>query len=93
MKPLILASGSPRRKELLERAGYVFTIDPSDFDEASVDPASMPPHELARFLSIQKALDVELRDNPQIREIRTVGELHELVLQLTGLVRDAGKES
>ena len=61
MKNLVLASGSPRRKEILEKAGYAFTIDPSDFDEDSVDPHSMPPHELARFLSLQKALDVAAR--------------------------------
>ena len=28
--PIILASNSPRRKELLERAGYTFTVMPSD---------------------------------------------------------------
>ena len=32
-KNIILASGSPRRKELLEMAGIVFTIDVSDVDE------------------------------------------------------------
>lgn len=33
--PIILASNSPRRKELLERAGYTFTVMPSDCDEAT----------------------------------------------------------
>ena len=30
---IILASGSPRRKELLEQAGYRFIIEVSDADE------------------------------------------------------------
>ena len=45
----------------MEKAGYAFTVDPSSFDEDSVDPHSMPPHDLARFLSLQKALDVASR--------------------------------
>jgi len=61
MKTLVLASGSPRRKELLEKAGLIFQVDPSSFDEDSVEPASMPPHELARFLSLKKAEDVASR--------------------------------
>ena len=31
---LILASGSPRRRELLAMAGYVFTIEAADVDES-----------------------------------------------------------
>jgi septum formation protein len=34
MSALILASASPRRAELLEAAGYTFTVDPADVDEA-----------------------------------------------------------
>jgi septum formation protein len=33
MKPLILASSSPRRAELLESAGFTFTTMPADVDE------------------------------------------------------------
>ena len=34
MKPrLILASESPRRKQLLEEAGYEFEVDPAGIDE------------------------------------------------------------
>ena len=33
--PLILASASPRRKLLLEEAGYSFTVAVSDIDEAA----------------------------------------------------------
>jgi septum formation protein len=31
--PLILASASPRRRELLTQAGYTFTVQPADIDE------------------------------------------------------------
>jgi len=39
--PLILASASPRRAELLARAGYEFTIEPADVDE-SLMPGEPP---------------------------------------------------
>ena len=32
-KPLVLASGSPRRREILERLGYSFVVRPVDIDE------------------------------------------------------------
>jgi septum formation protein len=32
-KPIILASNSPRRRELLKQLGVVFTIDPAEVDE------------------------------------------------------------
>jgi septum formation protein len=32
--PMILASGSPRRRELLAQAGYVFTVQAADIDES-----------------------------------------------------------
>ncbi|MBX7148681.1 Maf family protein [bacterium] len=39
--PLILASGSPRRIELLKNAGFEFTIAPADIDETP-RPREMP---------------------------------------------------
>jgi septum formation protein len=55
MKPrLILASASPRRRMLLEEAGYLLEIDPSGFDEP--DPASrISPAEYAAHLAWRKA--------------------------------------
>jgi septum formation protein len=41
MPPFILASASPRRAELLTRAGYTFTIQPADVDE-SLLPGEQP---------------------------------------------------
>src|SRR5438046_2664671 len=55
--PLILASQSPRRQELLKLLGGPFSVIPSGVDEASA-PAGLPPAELARWLAEQKAADV-----------------------------------
>lgn len=48
----ILASGSPRRKQLLEEAGFDFEIKTIPFDESY--PTSMPSAEVAEFLAIGK---------------------------------------
>jgi len=56
MKKLILASGSPRRKELLEKIGLEFEVIPSKYEE-DMD-LDMQPLELAKHLSLGKAKDV-----------------------------------
>lgn len=53
---LILASISPRRKELLEKTGIPFSIIPSSYEEDM--SLNMTPQNLAKFLSAGKALDV-----------------------------------
>ena len=53
MKTIILASASPRRKEILEKTGLKFKVDASDYEEEI--NYSLRPHELARFLSREKA--------------------------------------
>lgn len=56
MKKVILASESPRRKELLEKSGIPFTIVPSAYEEdMSLD---LPPEELTKLLSLGKAQDI-----------------------------------
>lgn len=52
---IILASGSPRRKELLEQAGYDFTVEVSDADEKISEKA---PDRLVEELSMRKAMAV-----------------------------------
>lgn len=54
MRPLILASGSPRRRELLEGAGLSFTVFVSEADE-TVSP-DLTPEETVLELSRHKAL-------------------------------------
>ncbi len=54
---IILASASPRRKELLSLTGLRFEVDPGDYKEDM--SLNLKPHELARFLSLEKAKSVE----------------------------------
>lgn len=55
MKNIILASQSPRRKELLALAGYDFQVITSNVDEVIT---MEKPDEIAKSLSSQKAEDV-----------------------------------
>lgn len=58
---LILASQSPRRRQLLEEAGYRFRVDPpSDTAECGICSRETPPELVAR-LAFQKAADVAQR--------------------------------
>ena len=56
MQKLILASASPRRKELLEQAGYRFEVIPSTCEE--IVPEGLSPKDIVEGLAYQKALDV-----------------------------------
>ena len=58
--PLILASGSPRRKELLKTMGLEYIVDVSDADESYI----AAPEETVMELSRRKAEAVALR-HPQ----------------------------
>ncbi len=60
MKKFILASNSPRRKELLNNCGYVFEVKPSDCDENITE--NLTPQETVKELSRRKAMEI-LRDN------------------------------
>jgi len=53
---IILASQSPRRRHLLERAGLRFTVIPSEFDEAAVSAST--PDDYVRILAEEKARDI-----------------------------------
>lgn len=52
MKPIILASASPRRRELLSLAGYDFTVQASSVDEIITKTV---PADIVQELSYQKA--------------------------------------
>jgi septum formation protein len=53
MKTIILASASPRRKELLKKLGLKFKVEPGNYKE-DID-SDMEPLELAKLLSLKKA--------------------------------------
>ena len=56
MRRFVLASASPRRKEILENAGFTFEIIVSDADENITD--SLTPSETVEELAKRKALAV-----------------------------------
>jgi len=53
--PLILASSSPRRKELLQEAGYTFIVTTPDVDEEAFTEANLTPKKHAEQLALAKA--------------------------------------
>jgi septum formation protein len=56
--PLILASGSPRRRELFESLGLDFSVRVSDVDEGAFNLDHLSPGELVNFLARTKAQEV-----------------------------------
>lgn len=59
MTKIILASQSPRRKEILEDAGYQITVDAADIDESP--PPEISLHLLPEYLAEKKADAVSVR--------------------------------
>lgn len=55
--PIILASGSPRRKELLSDLGLEFTVHPSSAEEPAPDTGELPL-DYVRRMAEMKTLDV-----------------------------------
>lgn len=58
---VVLASQSPRRKDLLRQAGFNFTVCPAEGEEIIT---SNIPSEVVEELSLQKALEVADRSHP-----------------------------
>ncbi len=54
---IILASGSPRRKELLTKAGFQFKVISSDIEETY--PDDLPTDQIAAYIAEQKAIAVD----------------------------------
>lgn len=70
---IILASQSPRRRELLERAGYKFDIEPSDEEEIV---KSSIPSEVVMELSRQKAnyvFDKHMKNADPEKDLLVIG--------------------
>ena len=59
LSPLILASRSPRRKELLARLTENFQAVESSFDEETIKESGLPPEELVLTLAEGKARSVQ----------------------------------
>jgi len=56
--PIILASSSPRRKQLLAEAGYKFTCVHPDIDESAFTTKGISPREYSERLALAKAKSV-----------------------------------
>jgi len=69
MKKIILASTSPRRKQLLERIGLPFVVEAGDYEEDMTQ--ELPPLELAKVLSRGKA-EVVAKKHPN-EEVLVIG--------------------
>ena len=83
---LILASGSPRRRQLLEEAGYQFqVVTPDPAAECGVCSGETPPELVAR-LAFQKAKDVARRCDEGI--VLAADTVAECVGQILGKPKD-----
>ena len=67
---ILLASGSPRRKQLLEELGYEITVVGPDFDESRVQAAT--PEELVAKLAEGKGRSVDCPADPLLVAADTV---------------------
>jgi septum formation protein len=83
---LVLASGSPRRRELLALLGLPFDVVPTDVDE-SVRPGEAPT-ELVRRLAIQKAQAAERCDIADV-VVLAADTIVELAGEILGKPADA----
>lgn len=73
IQTLVLASASPRRKELLEQAGYNLIILPADVDETLPDGIS--PEDAVKYLANKKAeacAKFILKEKPEITDLPIV---------------------
>ena len=90
MKTIILASASPRRKELLEKIGLKFEVDASGCEE-EID-AGLDPNELVRQLAIKKAKSVAARHkNALIIAADTIGVMGDKILGKPHTKNEASK--
>ncbi|MBM7556179.1 Maf family protein [Halanaerobacter jeridensis] len=76
---IILASGSPRRKMLLEQLGLDFKVQPSNLDESKVEFTE--PSELVQRLSYLKANEVQSDQSQIIIAADTVVSYQDRILE------------
>lgn len=81
-KKIILASASPRRRELLSQIGITYTVIPCDTEEKAVSSA---PQDMVKELSRQKARNVfEKLSEKERREFLVIGA--DTVVSLDGQI-------
>ena len=75
---LLLASNSPRRKELLTQLGYQFDIVKIDVDESY--PSQLKPDEIAEYVSAKKAKAFDVNENEILLTSDTIVALDQKIL-------------
>lgn len=70
---IILASGSPRREELLKTIISNFEIIPSSFDEDSIKNMEKNPSKLVEKLSLEKAMDIFESEQKNNEDLIVIG--------------------
>lgn len=75
---LLLASNSPRRKELLSQLGYDFEVVKIDVDESY--PSDLKPHEIAEYVSAKKAKAFDVNENELLLTSDTIVALDQKIL-------------
>ena len=75
---LLLASNSPRRKELLTQLGYQFDIVKIVVDESY--PSDLKPHEIAEYVSAKKAKAFNVNENEILLTSDTIVALDQKIL-------------
>jgi septum formation protein len=87
-RKIVLASSSPRRKELLEKIGLKFIVDPSDFPEDL--RSDLKPEGLVKYYSVGKAAAVASRHpDAVIIAADTIGVLRGRIIGKPHTVEDA----
>jgi septum formation protein len=67
---LVLASGSPRRREILEKAGFFFSVITPPFDESTVNEIN--PELFVKEVSRKKAESIERKSGEVVLSADTV---------------------
>ena len=75
---LILASGSPRRSEILKNAGYEFVVKPTSADESL--PDGILPEDAVKLLSERKADAAKIEYSDVVLSADTVVALEDKIL-------------
>jgi septum formation protein len=89
-RKIILASASPQRKELLEKIGLKFQVDPSNFPENLRQ--DLPPEGVVKFISIGKASTVAVKyPDAIIIAADTIGVLKDRIIGKPHTSEEASK--
>lgn len=75
---LLLASNSPRRKELLTQLGYQFDVVKIDVDESY--PSDLNPAQIAEYVSAKKAKAFDVNENEILLTSDTIVALDQKIL-------------